>query len=101
MDQVDAQIENAPVEPPNGRYNGKLDEKGRLKLPACFQEYLATIPEKGLFVTSIDRSTAQIYPIAAWRANLKLLRGQLGPQKQVRQNGPVQRAGSRRGRRDG
>jgi DNA-binding transcriptional regulator/RsmH inhibitor MraZ len=82
MDEEVVQIENAPVEPPNGRYNGKLDDKGRLKLPVCFQEYLATITEKGLFVTSIDRSTVQIYPIAAWRKNLTLLRGQLGPQKQ-------------------
>lgn len=76
------QLTNVPLEPPNGRYNGKLDDKGRLKLPVVFQTYLASISEKGLFVTSIDRITAQIYPIAAWRANLKLLREQLGPNKQ-------------------
>jgi MraZ protein len=59
-------------------YNGKLDDKGRLKLPVPFQEYLATLPEKRLFVTSIDRTTAQIYPIANWRENQKLLREQRG-----------------------
>jgi len=82
MDEVEAQLEITPVEPPNGRYNGKLDDKGRLKLPVVFQTYLAGIPEKGLFVTSIDRSTAQIYPKAAWRANLKMLREQRDAQKQ-------------------
>jgi len=85
MDQVDAQSASSPLEPPNGRYNGKLDDKGRLKLPVVFQTYLAGIPEKGLFVTSIDRNTAQIYPIAAWRENLKLLREQLGPNKKYAQ----------------
>jgi DNA-binding transcriptional regulator/RsmH inhibitor MraZ len=85
MDQVDAQSANSPLEPPNGRYNGKLDDRGRLKLPVVFQTYLASLPEKGLFVTSIDRNTAQIYPITAWRANLKLLREQLGPNKKYAQ----------------
>jgi DNA-binding transcriptional regulator/RsmH inhibitor MraZ len=82
MDSVDNQLTPPPAEPPNGRYNGKLDDKGRLKLPVVFQTYLSGISEKGLFVTSIDRATVQIYPSAAWRANLKMLREQLGPNKQ-------------------
>jgi DNA-binding transcriptional regulator/RsmH inhibitor MraZ len=81
MDSANPQLADSPLEPPNGRYNGKLDDKGRLKLPVVFQTFLAGISEKGLFVTSIDRTTAQIYPIAAWRANLKMLREQLGPNK--------------------
>jgi MraZ protein len=85
MDQIDAQSAKSPIEPPNGRYNGKLDDKGRLKLPVVFQTYLASLPEKALFVTSIDRNTAQIYPMPAWRANLKLLREQLGPNKKYAQ----------------
>ncbi|MCU1262718.1 MAG: hypothetical protein JWO80_5603 [Bryobacterales bacterium] len=63
-----------PAEPPRGMHNGKLDDKGRLKLPVQFQEYLSSFPEKKLFVTSIDRSTAQIYPIAIWRENEQLLK---------------------------
>src|ERR1700692_3495470 len=85
MDEIDAQSAKSPTEPPNGRYNGKLDDKGRLKLPVVFQTYLASLSEKGLFVTSIDRNTAQIYPMSAWRANLKLLREQLGPNKKYAQ----------------
>ena len=55
-------------------HNGRLDDKGRLKLPAQFQEYLNSFSERKLFVTSIDRSTAQIYPIGTWRENERLLR---------------------------
>jgi DNA-binding transcriptional regulator/RsmH inhibitor MraZ len=55
-------------------FNGKLDDKGRLKLPVPFQEFLSSLPERRLFVTSTDRRTAQIYPIANWRENQKLLR---------------------------
>ena len=59
----------AMVEPPRGMYPGKLDEKGRVKLPSVFQQYLDALREKTLFVTSLDRHIAQIYPIAVWRRN--------------------------------
>lgn len=49
-------------------YPGRLDEKGRLKVPSALQKYFESLPEKKLFVTSLDRRTAAIYPIAAWRA---------------------------------
>lgn len=62
------------IEPPRGRHQAKLDDKGRIKLPVVFQEYLKKFPEQKLFVTSIDRSTAQIYPIAVWRENERLLK---------------------------
>lgn len=50
-------------------YPAKLDDKGRMKFPAVFQEYIAALPEKSLFVTSLDRHTAQIYPMDVWRQN--------------------------------
>ena len=52
-------------------YPSRLDDKGRLKLPATFQQYFAALREKSLFVTSLDRRTAQIYPMAVWRENEK------------------------------
>ncbi len=52
-------------------FPARLDDKGRLKLPAPFQQYFSSLPEKKLFVTSLDRRIAQIYPIAAWRENEK------------------------------
>jgi MraZ protein len=59
------------VEPPRGMYAAKLDDKGRLKLPAEFQRYLGGLPEKRLFVTSLDRRIATIYPIEVWKENEK------------------------------
>ncbi len=57
------------VEPPRGMYPARLDDKGRCKLPTSFQQYFAALREKKLFVTSLDRRTAQIYPMAVWRQN--------------------------------
>ena len=53
-------------------YPARLDEKGRLKLPERFQRYLGDLPEKKLFVTSLDRHMATVYPIAIWRDNENL-----------------------------
>ncbi len=49
-------------------YAARLDEKGRLKLPVDFQKYLDIFREK-FFVTSLDRTTARIYPMHLWREN--------------------------------
>ncbi len=50
-------------------YPGRFDDRGRVKLPVRFQQYLSSLPEKTLFVTSLDRKIAQIYPISVWRQN--------------------------------
>jgi MraZ protein len=52
-------------------YPSRLDDKGRMKMPASFQQYFAALPEKTLFVTSLDRRIAQIYPMEVWRQNEK------------------------------
>src|SRR5207247_770606 len=51
--------------------SSRLDDKGRLKLPSEFQHFLNLLAEKKLFVTSLDRRIAQIYPMPAWRENEK------------------------------
>src|SRR5260370_12921471 len=56
-------------EPPNGMYPARVDDKGRLKLPVGFQEYFAGLPEKKLFVTSLDRRIGNIYLNSVWRKN--------------------------------
>lgn len=61
----------SPVELPRGRYPGRLDDKGRLKLPAAFAQFFNSLPERKLYLTSLDRRIGQIYPIAEWRANEK------------------------------
>ena len=50
-------------------YPARLDDKGRMKLPQTFMQYFASLREKTLFVTSLDRSIAAIYPMATWRQN--------------------------------
>jgi MraZ protein len=50
-------------------YPARLDDKGRAKLPAAFQQYFAALREKKLFVTSLDRRIAKVYPMAVWREN--------------------------------
>jgi len=40
-------------------------------MPAPFQQYFASLREKKLFVTSLDRRIAQIYPMPVWRKNEK------------------------------
>jgi MraZ protein len=52
-------------------YPSRLDDKGRAKMPAAFQQYLSALSEKKLFVTSLDRRIAQIYPMEVWRQNEK------------------------------
>lgn len=61
----------SPVELPRGRYHGRLDDKGRLKLPSDFIQFFRSLPESKLFLTSLDRRIAQLYPIAEWRVNEK------------------------------
>jgi MraZ protein len=50
---------------------GRLDDKGRLRLNTALCRYFECLVEKKLFVTSLDRRTAQIYPMAVWRENEK------------------------------
>ncbi len=60
-------------------YPSRMDDKGRIKMPAAFQQYLSSLPEKRLFVTSLDRRIAQIYPIGVWRQNEKFFQERKNP----------------------
>ena len=62
---------NATLELPRGRYPGRLDDKARLKLPSDFIQFFRGLPESKLYLTSLDRRIAQLYPIAEWRVNEK------------------------------
>jgi MraZ protein len=75
MDNGADSLAPPPVEPPRGMFPGRLDANGRLKLPAAFQQYFSALPEKKLFVTSLEGRIAKIYPIAAWRENEQFFRG--------------------------
>ncbi len=62
---MDGQLE--PVEPPLGFLAARVDEKGRLKIPAAILQYLVSLRESRVFITTFDKSTVRIYPIKAWR----------------------------------
>ena len=67
------------VDPPRGTYPARVDDKGRLKLPAAFLEYLGALEQTKVFITTLDELTCKIYTIPAWNASTKLLRE--GPDK--------------------
>ena len=63
----------AVVEAPRGTLSGRVDEKGRLKLPAAMVQYLESTGERKLFVTTLNISTALLYPISTWRETERML----------------------------
>ena len=61
------------IEAPRGTLDSRVDEKGRLKLPAAMAQYLEAIGERKVFITTLDLQTALIYPISVWRETEKML----------------------------
>ncbi len=50
-----------------GNAETKIDEKGRLKLPADFKKVFdLEFPETKFYITSMDGKTARIYPMEEW-----------------------------------
>ena len=70
---MEEQAKPTPVEPPRGFFPAHVDDKGRLKLPVNFQQFLGGTGDQKLFVTSTDGRIARIYPISAWEQNEKFL----------------------------
>jgi len=54
-------------------YPARMDDRGRVKVPATLKEYLEKFEDKRLFVTSLDRRIAQVYPIIFWKQAEKFL----------------------------
>jgi MraZ protein len=71
--KVEKEGKCAMVEPPLGAYSAHVDEKGRLKVPVTFKEYLESLEDGRLFVTTTDKRIAKLYPISLWKENLKRL----------------------------
>jgi MraZ protein len=63
----------SPVEAPRGFLSARVDEKGRLKLPASVVQYLEGFGERKVFITTLNGATARIYPISVWRETERLL----------------------------
>jgi MraZ protein len=74
VEQLTPQNGSSPtVEAPRGFLSARVDEKGRLKLPSAISEYIAALGDQKVFVTTVNGSTARIYPISVWRQNENLL----------------------------
>lgn len=71
---MDGLAQSGSAEHPRGIYTSRVDDKGRLKLPADFHRYLAEIGATKVFITSFDGRIARIYPISVWKQVEVLLR---------------------------
>lgn len=73
MEQEGQSNPASAVEAPRGTLSGRVDEKGRLKLPAAMVQYFGALGEQKVFVTTLNTSTALIYPISVWRETERML----------------------------
>jgi MraZ protein len=49
-----------------GNHPAKVDEKGRLKLPAAFKQLLDAQNVTQIYITSTDGESAEIWPLPEW-----------------------------------
>jgi MraZ protein len=79
---VDENPKPRTVQPPLGLYQARVDDKGRLKVPADIQRYLTEIfavegSEPRLFVTSLDLRIARLYTIPRWNETANSLQSEV------------------------
>lgn len=60
------------VDPPLGITSARCDDKGRLKLPANFVEYLKALNVDKVFITTVDLKQVRIYSKKVWQSNINL-----------------------------
>lgn len=71
---MDEQPKSSPITgPPRGFFPAHVDDRGRLKLPVDFQQFLNGTGDQMLYVTSTDGDIARLYPISVWKENEKHL----------------------------
>jgi MraZ protein len=56
-----------------GNHPAKIDEKGRLKLPAAFKQLLEAQNVTQFYITSPDGNSAEIWPLPEWEKREALL----------------------------
>ncbi len=64
-----------------GNHPAKVDEKGRLKLPAAFKQQVDAQTITQFYVTSLDGESAQLWPLPDWELREQQLAeaGELDP----------------------
>lgn len=58
--------------PPLSTGQASVDDKGRLKLPAEFTEYLEKCGVTKVFITTVDLRSVRLYPLSLWQHNENL-----------------------------
>lgn len=56
-----------------GNHPAKVDEKGRLKLPAAFKQLVDAASTTQFYITSMDGECAEIWPLSVWEKREKAL----------------------------
>ena len=51
-----------------GHYTVRMDEKGRIKLPAAYRRYIDEHYDAEFYVTSLTGECARLYPMPEWMA---------------------------------
>ncbi|MBM3746160.1 MAG: hypothetical protein FJW34_10205 [Acidobacteria bacterium] len=69
---LDTEAQTVPLPPPQAIYHSRVDDKGRLKVPRDFENYLRSLPDPHFFVTTLDERVARIYSRANWLENARL-----------------------------
>ena len=49
-----------------GNYPARVDDKGRLKIPQAFLQFIETSYGLEVFVTSLDGENVRVYPMEVW-----------------------------------
>src|SRR5271169_5574977 len=75
MDQLEHNPVASGVEPPHSIAQASVDDKGRLKLPAEFTEFLEKSGVTRVFITTVDFRQVRIYPLSLWQRNENLFEG--------------------------
>ena len=58
-----------------GNHPAKIDDKGRLKLPAAFKQLVDLAGVTQFYVTSVEGDSAQVWPLPAWEKREQQLAG--------------------------
>jgi MraZ protein len=66
-----------------GNHPTRVDEKGRLKLPAEFKRRVDELYGPQFYITSMDGKRAQVYPLKEWEA-IEASLGKMSPMDPVR-----------------
>jgi len=73
QDNLQGEAPGRQIKRPLHIADASVDDKGRLKVPVDFAEYLESFGGKTLFITTLDERIGLIYPESKWESNMDKL----------------------------